>query len=575
MSEITIEDIRGFRPVLVHEARDRVGAERQRIGRVIAELLASRPATARPWSGPAALAAYACHTETVWVLSGMARRLATTAQLLGQLAERMQVCLELVRHADRRAADGRGWVSHEGQLVLPPSPGYLDPVLAAHQAREEAALREEIERDLRQAESLARQVDAEIARRLGAAAMPGPGPAPASPDARLSMPSPPPLRAGEFVDPAGAFANAAWWRSLTPEEKGRAIREHPEWVGPRDGLPAWARHEANLALLTRAEQHAAAQLAAARRNPLTRLPGAGAVLERAEHRVAALRAVRDLVSRRDGVPRQLLALGEADGLVTAAVTVGDVDRAEHVATFVGGLTTKVEGDIRRFDSEFTGMRGEAKSVARDGADVAIVAWLGYPAPQWSGVANPRRSVLGPDIARDQADELATFLTGLDAARDTPMHSTLWAHSYGSTLAGHALLRTGAVDDVVLFGSPGVPFAKLEDTGLKPNGLNVLEAQDDLVPLGGPAFLGVPPLSVEGVRRLATMHVKGMPNDLRTSRGHSDYRSPGTLSRRNLVAVAAGRPDLVIPASKEETPLWSAVLGAGPVMGPVLVSSQLR
>ncbi|MDN5794958.1 MAG: alpha/beta hydrolase family protein [Intrasporangium sp.] len=524
------------------------------------ELLASRP-PATAWSGPAAQASFTRTSEAVGALGEIANRLVVTAHALARLADLMQASLELVRHAERRAAEGGGQVDGLGQLILPRLV-VLDPVLAAHLVRQESLLREEVFRDVRQAESLARQADDEAAGRLVAAVR---GPADALPPApaKLPVPAPPSLPDNGFIHPDSVFANASWWRSLTPEEKGRAIRDHPQWVGPRDGLPAWARHQANLELLARAERNVAARLAAARRNPFHLLPEPWEdEVERAERYAQALRTVRDVVSRQDGVPRQLLAIGGADGLVTAVVAVGDVDRADHVATFVGGFTTTVKGDLRPLDSELVGMRHEATAVAQDGAEVAVVAWLGYPAPQISGLSQWRRSVATDSIARDRADELAAFLTGLDAARDTPLHSTLWAHSYGSAVAGNALLLPGDIDDVVLFGSPGVPIRKLESTGLKPGGLNVLDAPTDVVPLLAPAFPGVSALRVPGARRLATMHVNGMPERLRTSFGHSQYTAPGTLSRHNLIAVAAGRPDLVIPASEQEVQFRAFLLRTG-------------
>lgn len=569
MSRLAIGDIRSFRPGLVWQVRDRIEVERRRIGQAMTEVLAGRP-HASAWSGPAALAAFTRNAEAIRVLSEVANRLGITSQVLTHLAERMHACLELVQHADRRAAEGRGWVNHDGQLFLPQPPAFLDPLLAAHHARQEALLREEVERDLRQAEHAARDADHEVLKRLGHAAHSSSA-QPAASAGHLPIPQPPQTRTGGFADPAGAFANAAWWRSLTQEEQKRAIRDYPQWVGPKDGVPAWARHRANLALLARAETGAAgalavARLAESRQKGNAERIGARAVTQARERRVEALRAVREVISRRDGVQRQLLALDDFDGLVTAAVGIGAVDTAEHVATFVGGFTTTVEGTLRGLDSALAGMRKEAMSITRGGADVAVVAWLGYPAPQPSEVLQvPRRSVLSGRIARDHSDELAAFLTGLDAARDSPLHSTLWAHSYGSTLAGNALLKTGAVDDVALFGSPGVPFKKLEDVGLKSGGLNVLQAPGDWIPKLGPAYLGTPPLQVPGVRHLATVHAKGMPNDLRSAKGHSEYRAPGTLSRRNLVALAAGRPDLVIPASKEECSQQSKIHGPNPVV----------
>jgi hypothetical protein len=565
VSELSIGDIRCFRPALTRQAGDRIDLERQRIGQAITQLLASRP-HASAWSGPAALAGFTRNAEATRMLGDLANRLGVTAQVLAHLADRMQTCLDLVRHADLRAADGGGWLNHEGQLFLPQAPTYLDPVLVAHHAKREALLREEIDRDLRQAQSLARQADHDAAARLtgaagGAATMSLPG------ADRLPLPIPPPRRQAGQVDPAAAFANAAWWRALTPEERARTIREHPDWVGPRDGLPGWARHQANLALLARLEIGAATELAAVEDHRY------GSQVAKREdrrwktQRVESLRMVREVMSQRDGVPRQLLQVDDTGPIVQAAIAIGDVDTAEHVVTQVGGFTTTVGDSLRRLDRESKEMRDEADSLTE--GEVAVVNWLGYPAPQWAGLATPGASVLGEAISSGYADELASFLNGLDAARDSPVHSTLWAHSYGSNIAGHALLRTVAVDDVVLFGSPGVPFRKVEDVGLKPNALNVLAAPDDWIPKAGPLLLGTPPLAVPGARRLATLHVKGMPNDLRTAGGHSEYRAPGTLSRRNLVAVAAGRPDLLIRASPEESRPTGGVQGPGPTgTGPV-------
>ncbi|WP_347353313.1 alpha/beta hydrolase [Intrasporangium sp.] len=564
MSGPVFGDIRRWQPALVREVRDRVLADRERIGRAMTGLLAGRPPAAA-WSGPAARAAFARATEALAVLGETAHRLAATAQALGRLADGMQAGLELVRHAERRAAEGGGRVDDLGRLVLPRPVEFVDPVRAAHQARQEALLREEVLRDVQQAERLVRQADDEAAARLTAAVR-EPAQAPPSASTELRVPAPPSVPDNGFISPTSVFANASWWRGLTPQEKGCAIRDHPLWVGPRDGVPAWARHQANLELLARAERDVAARLAAARRSPLRWVPEPWEdELEQAERQAEALRAVRDVVSRQDGAPRQLLAIGAADGLVTAVVAVGDVDRAEHVATFVGGFTTTVRQDLRPLDATLAGMRHEAKAMSGHGADVAVVAWLGYPAPQKSGLVQRRRSVASDFVARDRADELAAFLTGLDAARDTQLHTTLWAHSYGSALAGNALLLPGSVDDVVLFGSPGVPVRRLDETGLKPGGLNVLEAPDDLVPLAVPVFAGVSPLSVPGVRRLATLHVNGMPADLRSSHGHSEYTTPGTLSRHNLVAVAAGRSDLVIPATEYEAWFRAVVLGTGPAV----------
>jgi hypothetical protein len=306
------------------------------------------------------------------------------------------------------------------------------------------------------------------------------------------------------------------------------------------------RHAANLVLLSRAERAAAVAVADAnsRRSVVDAVLGVGfqglAVGLEERKRVAELAAVREVVSERDGVPRQLLLLDASGTLVKAAVAVGDVGVAEHVATFVGGLATTVR-DLRRYDRRFTQMRDKGRTAA-GGADLAIVTWMGYPAPQPTEVLSVGgRSVLSDRVARQNAAALSSFVNGIDAARGAPVHQTLWAHSYGSVLGGFALRRNTDFDDVVLFGSPGVNFTSLSQAGLKPGSLNVLRADWDVVAYSGWHLRD--PADVPGVTMLSTDWSKptglnpGLP-----SAGHSEYLKAGSTSEHNLLAVAIGRPE---------------------------------
>jgi hypothetical protein len=58
----------------------------------------------------------------------------------------------------------------------------------------------------------------------------------------LSIPAPPPPGA----TPAD---NAAWWATLSQNQKNVPIHDHPELVGNRDGVEALARSQANLAMV--------------------------------------------------------------------------------------------------------------------------------------------------------------------------------------------------------------------------------------------------------------------------------------------------------------------------------------
>jgi hypothetical protein len=192
--------------------------------------------------------------------------------------------------------------------------------------------------------------------------------------------------------------------------------------------------------------------------------------------------------------------------------------------------------------------------------------MGYDAPQVREIVTSiDRNVVNAKLARDNAAALADFATGVEAARDRPAHQTVWAHSYGAVLAGFASLRTSAVDDVAVFGAPGLPFSDVSRTSLKPGSLNVLGAVGDDVFDYGWAVHGAPSAQVAGATRLSTfalrqtgsgcnhwLHSRSEFVDAgRTSSGHSDYLRQGTDSARNLTAIAAGRPDLRVVQGADE------------------------
>ena len=184
----------------------------------------------------------------------------------------------------------------------------------------------------------------------------------------------------------------------------------------------------------------------------------------------------------------------------------------------------------------------------------MVTWLGYAAPQIDEVLSPSRTVISPAVAARGGEELAAFVTGLDAARDVPPDQSVLGHSYGSVVLSFALRRPTGIDRVALFGSPGTGGAvrSIVDTGLAPGGLNVLGTIDDPVVRSGSLVLGPAAAAVAGARSLSTY----APGDAasaarRTSRGHSDYLKVGSDSALNLAAVVADRHDATVPESDSE------------------------
>lgn len=569
-SGLSVRDVRASRPQSLVAVSRRLEEQRRRVV-TMAQLLLWRRSAAPRWSGAASTAAAERYGVVVAGLGQVAQGIAVAGQALGLAAGRLQGAIDLVGRADRRAAAEGAWVDDDGTLFLPVRATVGDPAAQAHRARLDELLRAEVHACLLRARHAATETDEELARALLASARgvtPGSG---AGAAVSPVLPVPPSERPGAGDD--AVFASAAWWRSLTDGERRRAIRERPEWVGPRDGVPVAARHEANLTLLARAERVAATR--ARDVDAAVATPWHAAERTRSDERVADLRAIRDVLGRRDGLERRLLLVDASERDVKAVVAVGDVESAEHLTTFVGGLTTTVRDDLPRYDTTFVRMRADAKAVAR--GDVAVVTWMGYDAPQLDEIVTSiDRNVLNAKLARDNADALADFVTGLEAARDRPAHQTVWAHSYGAVLAGFASLRTSGIDDLAVFGAPGLPFSDVDRTSLRPGALNVLGAIGDDVFNYGWMVHGNPPASVVGALRLSTfaskqlgvgcnhfLHPRSDFVDVgRTSTGHSDYLRAGTDSARNLVAVAAGRPDLRIVQGADER----ACATTGPSLG---------
>jgi hypothetical protein len=582
---LSVRDIRSSRPQSL-TAVSRGLEDRRRRVLVLAELVLWRRAAAPRWSGAASSAAADRYATVVAGLGRLAASIAVAGHAVGHAAGRLQAAIDLVHRADQRAVDEGAWVDDDGRLFLPVRASLGHPALEAHRARLDELLRAEVQACLTQACRAASETDDELLRALlssarGATSAAGAGLS-AGAAVIAPLPSPPAASAAGGVS-AQVFASAAWWRSMTDEERRRAIRDRPEWVGPRDGVPATARHEANLELLARAEEVAWAKAREVQRSGWV---GNAAERTRADEHIAALQAVRDVLGRRDGGERRLLLIDPSGLDVKAVVAVGDVDRAEHVVTFVGGLSTMVGTDQRRYDDTFVRLRSEARSVAA-GQDVAIVTWMGYDAPQVHEIVSSiDRNVLNAKLARDNAGALADFATGIEAARDRPAHQTVWAHSYGATLAGFASLRTSAVDDVAVFGAPGLPFSDVSRSALKPGSLNVLGAVGDDVFNYGWMVHGTPAAEVAGATRLSTFALKQVGSGCnhwlhsrsefvdvgRTSVGHSDYLRAGTDSVRNLVVIAAGRPDLRVFQSADERACTTTgpSLGTDPMSWPRLV-----
>ncbi|GAA4242685.1 alpha/beta hydrolase family protein [Actinomadura meridiana] len=226
----------------------------------------------------------------------------------------------------------------------------------------------------------------------------------------------------------------------------------------------------------------------------------------------------------------------------AVEVIGDLARAHRVAVLVPGADTTVTAFDTRGDKPWSTPGGGARALytqaQNNTQDLAVVAWLGYAAPETFS-----DDVLTDDRAGKGAVRLHHFLDEIHKVNPSA-HVGLLCHSYGSVVCGRAAIDgpMGAawrqVTDIALFGSPGAaaPSAKaMSYTTRIWAGRGTSDWMEDvphvrLLGLG----LGPDPVSAPFGARLFDAG----------EAGHSDYLEPGSTSLRNLAAIAIGHPTSV-------------------------------
>jgi hypothetical protein len=162
--------------------------------------------------------------------------------------------------------------------------------------------------------------------------------------------------------------------------------------------------------------------------------------------------------------RQFLSFDKhGDG--TAVEVLGDLSTADRVAVLVPGVDTT----LADFDRGLGGVARRAPAVqARSiyyrvhadepAARVAVVAWLGYDAPNGIGIDAIREK-----RARAGAAALIGFVHGVLAQRPG-IDVTLIGHSYGAIVVGLAAPHLPAVHDLVALGGVGMGASRASDLG---------------------------------------------------------------------------------------------------------------
>jgi hypothetical protein len=300
---------------------------------------------------------------------------------------------------------------------------------------------------------------------------------------------------------------ASWWAGLPLSAQLAAISSAPARLGALDGVPAWARDQANRL-----------QLADALREPEIS-PYAAFTAQVIARRIA----LEESAGRQ--VQLHLLDLA-ADEVVLG---LGDLDTADAVALLVPGIWNSPGDDVGALVQDARNVATAATSAA-SGLAVATVVWLGYPSP------GTLPAIVTRTAASRGAPALTASLAGLRAARGAlagaAPRTTVLAHSYGTVVVDEAADEPGilAADAVVLLGSPG-----MEDDARSLEVPEVYDASGFLDPVAALGWFG-------NESQMARYGSAGLPTGWST--GHSDYYEPElpTLPAIGEVVAGARRPD---------------------------------
>ncbi len=217
----------------------------------------------------------------------------------------------------------------------------------------------------------------------------------------------------------------------------------------------------------------------------------------------------------------------SSGQGVAATVIGNLATATRVAILVPGSDTTLATFFSRGTSSPGGgalaLAAEARHLG-PGERLAIIAWLGYPAP---ALLSP--AVMTSGDAGQGAQALRPLVDELAAHGD---QVALLCHSYGSVVCGLAAPHL-PVTDIAVFGSPGMDASSVASLDTHARVWAGRESDDPIrfvphVQLFGLGFGADPMSSGFGAHIFAT-----------GSGGHSDYLSPGSVSLRNLTYIALG------------------------------------
>ncbi|MGY1591101.1 alpha/beta hydrolase [Geodermatophilus sp. SYSU D00708] len=385
---------------------------------------------AQCWYGPAAQAAAAALVEVSSVATSVTTALTESSHEAQQLLGAADTAQQLAEQALAAAAAVPVTLDDAGRLVgLGPAGGLaLAPGLDADQTaavlRAQELAAEALEAAARAGVAATAAADALAPVGIGRAT------GPAGFGVLADLLSLPPAPHPTNLLSAPPQAAAAWWAGLSTAEREQAIVRTPALIGSLDGLPGWARDEANRRHLEEVVAEPAA----------------------AGHDVAVSVAAGIAGREAAGEAVQLLQFQPQQGLV--ALGLGDVDTADSVALLVPGTGNEPAEDLDDLVDDAEAV-ADAAVAAAPAASVATIAWMAYRTPPTlaTAVSTSYANAGGPALDR--------ALDGLAASRahgagDQP-RTTVIGHSYGNVVIDRAVDAPGrfAADAVVLVASPGM------------------------------------------------------------------------------------------------------------------------
>jgi len=268
---------------------------------------------------------------------------------------------------------------------------------------------------------------------------------------------------------------------------------------------------------------------------------------------SAMRAAGAPYEQWSGGDRQFLAF-DPRGNGRIVEVFGDLGSADRIAVLVPGVSTTAEN----FNTGLDDVRDRAPAVqaralydatraAAPGRHVAVIAWLGYDAPQGVG-----RTAAREELAQAGAKSLDRFAEDLAVMRPTA-DVTLIGHSYGSVVTGLAAADLPSqVRDLVVVGSPGMGVSRAADLHTSARVWAGQSARDwiNWVPafqVWGAGHGPLPTTAGFGGRVFGTSGVLD----------HDHYLAPGTQSLKNIVKVVLGRGSLVTGPSYPPLPGYAS------------------